>query len=126
MLVRLTDKGRAHFGFSADRTETTVSAARAFAMMNAGLAIADKGFMALFDGPAAPVPAPAASAGVASPASDLPDPDKAATEAAAGPSDPAPDTEPELEPDPAPDPSTTEKAVSRKAQKRRTAIKKGH
>jgi hypothetical protein len=59
MLVRLTDKGRKQFGFAGDRTETNVSHARAFAMMTAGLAVEDKGFMALFSGPVeAPAPAP--------------------------------------------------------------------
>ena len=50
MQVRLTKKGQQALGFSPDRIIASVSDNRAFAMMSNGMAIPDKGFMALFDG----------------------------------------------------------------------------
>ena len=50
MQVRLTKKGQQALGFSPDRIIANVSDNRAFAMMSNGMAIPDKGFMALFDG----------------------------------------------------------------------------
>lgn len=51
MQVRLTEKGKKALGFSPDRITASVSDVRAFAMMSRGMAIQDKGFMALYDGP---------------------------------------------------------------------------
>ena len=50
MQVRLTKKGQQALGFSPDRIIASISDNRAFAMMSNGMAIPDKGFMALFDG----------------------------------------------------------------------------
>lgn len=50
MQVKLTKKGQTALGFSPDRIIANVSDNRAFAMMSNGMAIPDKGFMALFDG----------------------------------------------------------------------------
>ena len=50
MQIRLTKKGQQALGFSPDRIIASVSDNRAFAMMSNGMAIPDKGFMALFDG----------------------------------------------------------------------------
>ena len=50
MQVRLTKEGQKALGFSPDRIIASVSDNRAFAMMSNGMAIPDKGFMALFDG----------------------------------------------------------------------------
>jgi hypothetical protein len=51
MQVRLTKEGQKALGFSPDRIIANVSDDRAFALMQRGFAIQDKGFMALFDGP---------------------------------------------------------------------------
>ena len=48
MQVRITEKGRTHFGFAGDRTVMNVSDARAYAMMEADYAITDKNFMAMY------------------------------------------------------------------------------
>ena len=50
MQIRLTKEGQQALGFSPDRIIASVSDNRAFVMMSNGMAISDKGFMALFDG----------------------------------------------------------------------------
>jgi len=51
MQVRLTEKGKTALGFSPDRNIASVSDVRAFVLMTRGMAIKDKGFMMLYDGP---------------------------------------------------------------------------
>ena len=51
MQVRLTEKGKKALGFSPDRNIASVSDVRAFVLMTRGMAIKDKGFMMLYDGP---------------------------------------------------------------------------